>query len=85
MAPQPVRVTDYILSVAIVCDADVTGTIVTLKSGAEMVMPGDNTTLTVELGENVAMAPGMRCVLEHAGLCLLILDGNRESFQCVRG
>lgn len=40
--------------------ADVTGTIQALKSGAEMVMPGDNTTLTVELGESVAMAPGMR-------------------------
>ncbi len=55
----------YVLNVSrssVVACSDVTGTIVTLKSGAEMVMPGDNTTLTVELGENVAMAPGMRCV-----------------------
>lgn len=50
--------------------ADVTGTITALKSGAEMVMPGDNTTLTVELGENVPMAPGMRCVASFAMVCL---------------
>jgi len=29
--------------------ADVTGTITALKEGAEMVMPGDNTTVTIEL------------------------------------
>jgi len=47
--------------------ADVTGTIQALKSGAEMVMPGDNTTLTIELGENVAMAPGMRFAIREGG------------------
>jgi len=29
--------------------ADITGTITALKEGAEMVMPGDNTTVTIEL------------------------------------
>jgi elongation factor Tu len=47
--------------------ADVTGTIQALKSGAEMVMPGDNTTLTVELGENVALQKGMRFAIREGG------------------
>jgi len=47
--------------------ADVTGAVLALKSGAEMVMPGDNTTLTVELGESVAMAPGMRFAIREGG------------------
>ena len=41
--------------------ADVTGTIVALKEGAEMIMPGDNTSITVELVSPIAMEKGLRC------------------------
>lgn len=44
------------------CSSDITGTVTKLMSGAEMVMPGDNTTLAVELLEPVAMQKGGRCV-----------------------
>ncbi len=47
--------------------ADVTGTIVALKAGAEMVMPGDNTTVTVDLGVPVPMAEGLRFALREGG------------------
>ena len=42
--------------------ADVTGTI-KLPQGVEMVMPGDNATLEIELISPVAMAEGLRYVL----------------------
>ncbi|MCL6623989.1 MAG: hypothetical protein K6T17_05145 [Fimbriimonadales bacterium] len=45
---------------------DVTGEI-TLPSGVEMVMPGDNVTLTVELGEPVAMEPGSKFAIREGG------------------
>src|SRR6202022_2808915 len=38
---------------------DVTGSI-TLEEGTEMVMPGDNTIMTVELGKPIAMDEGLR-------------------------
>ena len=47
--------------------ADVTGTITALKEGAEMVMPGDNTTVTIELILPVPMAPGLRFALREGG------------------
>jgi elongation factor Tu len=47
--------------------ADVTGTITALKEGAEMVMPGDNTTVTVELNAPVPMAKGLRFALREGG------------------
>ena len=47
--------------------ADITGTIVALKEGAEMVMPGDNTTVTVELMAPVPMTPGLRFALREGG------------------
>jgi elongation factor Tu len=45
---------------------DVTGTI-TLPEGTEMVMPGDNTTMTVELGKPVAMDEGLRFAIREGG------------------
>ena len=47
--------------------ADVTGTVVALKEGAEMIMPGDNTAITVELGQPVAMDKGLRFALREGG------------------
>ncbi len=47
--------------------ADITGTITSLKEGAEMVMPGDNTTVTVELMAPVPMAEGLRFALREGG------------------
>jgi elongation factor Tu len=47
--------------------ADVTGTVVALKEGAEMVMPGDNTTVTIELFTPVAMAEGLRFAIREGG------------------
>jgi elongation factor Tu len=47
--------------------ADVTGTVTALKEGAEMVMPGDNTTVTVELQMPVPMAVGLRFALREGG------------------
>ena len=47
--------------------ADVTGTVVELKAGAEMVMPGDNTQVTVELISPVAMADGLRFAIREGG------------------
>jgi elongation factor Tu len=47
--------------------ADITGTIVALKEGAEMVMPGDNTTVTVELMAPVPMTTGLRFALREGG------------------
>ena len=45
---------------------DVTGTI-TLKEGVEMVMPGDNTTISVELIHPVAMEKGLRFAIREGG------------------
>jgi len=45
---------------------DVTGSI-TLPEGTEMVMPGDNTTMTVELGKTIAMDEGLRFAIREGG------------------
>jgi elongation factor Tu len=45
---------------------DVTGTI-ELPSGTEMVMPGDNVTMTVELGKPIAMDEGLRFAIREGG------------------
>ena len=47
--------------------ADVTGTVVALKEGAEMIMPGDNTSITVELMQSIAMDKGLRFALREGG------------------
>ena len=45
---------------------DVTGTI-TLPEGTEMVMPGDNVEMTVELGKPIAMDEGLRFAIREGG------------------
>ncbi|WP_022822110.1 elongation factor Tu [Hymenobacter norwichensis] len=45
---------------------DVTG-IITLGEGVEMVMPGDNVTITVELINKVAMEKGLRFAIREGG------------------
>jgi elongation factor Tu len=45
---------------------DVTGA-VTLPEGTEMVMPGDNTTMTVELGKPIAMDEQLRFAIREGG------------------
>jgi elongation factor Tu len=45
---------------------DVTGTVI-LPQGTEMVMPGDNVTITIELGKAVAMEKGQRFALREGG------------------
>ena len=45
---------------------DVTGTI-SLPSGVEMVMPGDNLTITVELHQAIAMNVGLRFAIREGG------------------
>ena len=45
---------------------DVTG-VVTLPSGTEMVMPGDNTEMTVELIQPIAMEDGLRFAIREGG------------------
>jgi elongation factor Tu len=45
---------------------DVTGTI-TLPEGTEMVMPGDNVTMTVQLGKPIAMDEGLRFAIREGG------------------
>ncbi len=45
---------------------DVTGTI-TLPSGTEMVMPGDNTEMSVELSSPIAMDEGLRFAIREGG------------------
>ena len=47
--------------------ADVTGEIVDLPAGAEMVMPGDNLEMTVELIYPVAIEKGMRFAVREGG------------------
>jgi elongation factor Tu len=46
--------------------ADVTGSC-KLPEGVEMVMPGDNATLDIELLQPVAMAEGLRFALREGG------------------
>jgi elongation factor Tu len=45
---------------------DVTGSI-TLEEGTEMVMPGDNTVMTVELQKPIAMSEGLRFAIREGG------------------
>ncbi len=45
---------------------DVTGEI-TLPEGTEMVMPGDNTDMVVELGKPIAMVEGLRFAIREGG------------------
>jgi elongation factor Tu len=45
---------------------DVTG-VVTLPSGVEMVMPGDNTQMTVQLIQPIAMEEGLRFAIREGG------------------
>ena len=45
---------------------DVTGTVV-LPEGTEMVMPGDNTEMTVELRKPIAMDEGLRFAIREGG------------------
>jgi elongation factor Tu len=45
---------------------DVTGSI-TLPEGTEMVMPGDNTVMNVELGKPIAMDEGLRFAIREGG------------------
>lgn len=47
--------------------ADVTGAL-HLQEGTEMVMPGDNTTVTVELITPIAMEPGVRFNMREGGM-----------------
>ncbi len=47
--------------------ADITGTVVELPEGQEMVMPGDNVELTVELMEPVAIEEQMRFAIREGG------------------
>mmetsp|Transcript_65659 Transcript_65659/g.189295 ORF Transcript_65659/g.189295 Transcript_65659/m.189295 type:complete len:425 (-) Transcript_65659:98-1372(-) len=47
--------------------ADVTGAL-HLKAGTEMVMPGDNTTVEVELITPIAMQPGLRFNMREGGM-----------------
>ena len=47
--------------------ADVTGAVTALADEAEMVMPGDNTTLTINLITPVAMHEGMRFAIREGG------------------
>ncbi len=45
---------------------DVTGSI-SLPEGTEMVMPGDNTDMVVELGKPIAMVEGLRFAIREGG------------------
>ena len=45
---------------------DVTGN-VTLPAGTEMVMPGDNVNMTVQLGKPIAMDEGLRFAIREGG------------------
>jgi elongation factor Tu len=45
---------------------DVTG-VITLPEGTEMVMPGDNVSMTVELGKPIAMDEGLRFAIREGG------------------
>jgi len=45
---------------------DVTG-ILNLPAGVEMVMPGDNLQVDIELGKPIAMEPGQRFAIREGG------------------
>jgi elongation factor Tu len=47
--------------------ADVTGTLIEFDGGVEMVMPGDNITMTIELIYPVALESGMRFAIREGG------------------
>jgi elongation factor Tu len=47
--------------------ADVTGSL-NLKEGVEMVMPGDNTSITVDLIAPIALEPGLRFNMREGGM-----------------
>ena len=47
--------------------ADVTGTVVKLPEGVEMVMPGDNVEIEVELIAPVALEEGLRFAIREGG------------------
>ncbi len=47
--------------------ADITGSVIELPEGQEMVMPGDNVELTVELMEPVAIEEQMRFAIREGG------------------
>ena len=38
-----------------------------LKEGVEMIMPGDNTEMSVELGQPIAMDEGLRFAIREGG------------------
>ena len=57
-----------------------TGT-VTLPEGVEMVMPGDNTTMSVTLGSAIAMDEGLRFAIREGGRT--VGAGNRHQNQPV--
>jgi elongation factor Tu len=40
---------------------------ITLPEGTEMVMPGDNIQMTVELGKPIAMEEGLRFAIREGG------------------
>ena len=44
-----------------------TGTVTALKEGAEMVMPGDNAQVTIELITPVPMTEGLRFAVREGG------------------
>ena len=46
--------------------SDVTGTL-TLPTGVEMVMPGDNVTVEIELQKTVAMDKGLKFAIREGG------------------
>ena len=46
--------------------ADVTG-VIKCPEGVEMVMPGDNLTVQIELGKKIAMEPGQRFAIREGG------------------
>ena len=46
--------------------ADVTG-VISCPEGVEMVMPGDNLSITIELGKAVAMEAGQRFAIREGG------------------
>jgi len=47
--------------------SDITGSVLSLKEGAEMIMPGDNTEIEVELIQPVAMEEGLTFAIREGG------------------
>ena len=56
----------YLLRQLYVRKTDVTGTI-NLPDGVEMVMPGDNLTITVDLLSPIALSVGLRFAIREGG------------------